>query len=116
CLPSTTLYRSLGPGTNTAEGDELDASTASDFSGTMYSSTTASVTASTLTVGVSVALTPYTTYYLRAGAINYNNVVNFGTSQSTRTLAGAAPRSAERRVGKVWSARVSSRTVNNKLS
>ena len=42
---------------------------------------------STLTVS---GLTPFTTYYLRAGSINWNNVPNF-VSLSTQTSAGVAP-------------------------
>src|SRR2546428_4851882 len=54
------------------------------------SSTTTSVSLSTLTVGGSTALTPNTTYYLRVGALNNNNVPNFGATQSTQTLSGGA--------------------------
>src|SRR5205807_2305856 len=36
-------------------------------------------------------LTPFTTYYLRAGAINWNSAVNYVTFGSTRTDAGPAP-------------------------
>src|SRR5262249_34350164 len=43
---------------------------------------------STLTIS---GLTPFTTYYLRAGAINWNNAVNYVTFGSTRTDAGPAP-------------------------
>src|SRR5437868_2174226 len=43
---------------------------------------------STLTIN---GLTPYTTYYLRAGAINWQDVVNYVTFGSTLTSAGAAP-------------------------
>src|SRR5262249_15652754 len=51
----------VGPGTSTSEGYELDASTASDFSGTLISSVTTSVTFSTMTVGLSTQLNPNTT-------------------------------------------------------
>src|SRR5439155_11576360 len=54
------------------------------------SSTTTSESMSTLTVGRTTPLTPYTTYYLRVGALNSNNVPNFGTTQSTQTTAGGA--------------------------
>src|SRR5208283_904701 len=57
----------VGPGTSTAEGYELDVSTYANFSLLAGSSVTAIVTVSTLTVP---NLTPYTTYYVRAGAIN----------------------------------------------
>src|SRR5947208_10536584 len=95
------------PGTNTATGYELDASTMATFAPLWTSSTTASVSLSTLTVGGVTPLTPYTTYYLRVGALNSNNVPNFGITQSTQTTAGGAvtsstitARSEERRVGK----------------
>ena len=52
------------------------------------SSQTLSVTLSTLSIN---SLTPFTTYYLRAGAINWNSVVNYVTFGSTRTDAGPAP-------------------------
>ena len=43
---------------------------------------------STLTIS---GLTPFTTYYLRAGSINWNGVVNYATALSTQTSAGVAP-------------------------
>jgi hypothetical protein len=81
----------VGPGTNTAEGYELDVSSNANFTPLWDSSITTSVSVSTLTVGLGTALSPYTTYYLRAGGYNFNNVVNYVTSQSTQTLVGAAP-------------------------
>src|SRR5437773_4231397 len=66
----------------------MDASTATDFSGQLISSMTFVAAQSTLTVN---GLTPFTTYYLRAGAINWNNVINYVTFGSTRTDAGPAP-------------------------
>ena len=42
---------------------------------------------STLTIS---GLTPFTTYYLRAGAANWNGYVNF-VELSTQTISGAAP-------------------------
>src|SRR5207253_4595453 len=68
----------------------LDASTMATFVPLWTSSTTTSVTLSTLTVGGVTPLTPSTTYYLRVGALNSNNVPNFGTTQSTQTTAGGA--------------------------
>ena len=75
-----------GSSTNTAQGYELDASTSSTFI-TYTSSTTTAVAQSTLTIS---GLTPFTTYYLRAGGVNWDSVVNFVTL-STQTSAGAAP-------------------------
>ena len=46
------------------------------------------VTPSTLTI---LGLLPNTTYYLRAGAINWNGVANYVAFTSTVTSAGAAP-------------------------
>jgi len=74
-----------GPGTNTAQGYQLQASTAADFSGTLYSSATATLTFSTLTVS---GLTSGTTYYLRAGGLNWNSVANFALSLVAQTLSG----------------------------
>ena len=62
------------PSSSTAEGYELDASTSSNFIPLQASSVTTSVALSTLTLN---NLTPLTTYYLRAGAINWNNVANY---------------------------------------
>src|SRR3989449_8074828 len=78
------------PGTNTATGYELDASTMATFVPLWTSSTTASVSLSTLTVGGVTPLTPYTTYYLRVGALNNNSVPNFVATQSTQTTADGA--------------------------
>ena len=72
-----------GSSTNTAQGYELDASSSSNFV-TYTSSVTTAVTRSTLTVS---GLLPYTTYYLRAGAMNWDGVVNF-VSLSTSTALG----------------------------
>src|SRR5678815_5251425 len=49
-----------GPGTNTSEGYRLDASTASDFTGTIYFSSNSTPATSTLTV---TGLAAYTNYY-----------------------------------------------------
>lgn len=65
-----------------AEGYRLDASTDSAFNGTLRSSATTSGSATTLSV---VDLDPNTTYYLRAGAYNWNNVLSFTTAGSTST-------------------------------
>src|SRR5207248_7403958 len=79
----------VGSGTNTAEGYELDASTMSNFNPIAGSSITTDATVSTLTVNS--GLLAGTTYYLRVGALNYNNVPNFVFIGSTETAGGAAP-------------------------
>src|SRR5439155_11586863 len=64
---------SVGSGTNTAQGYRLEAYSDSGYTSLMGSSVTADASVSTLTIS---GLTPYTPYYLRAGAINWDNVVN----------------------------------------
>lgn len=67
----------------TAKGYRLEASTAPDFSGTVFSSQTVLVTLSTLTVtGLSNA-----TYYLRVGALNWGGAPAFASAGSTRTVS-----------------------------
>src|SRR6185295_6782748 len=78
---------SSGSGANTAQGYQLQASTAADFTGTIYSSATTNVALSTLTV---INLTPNTLYYFRAGGVNWNNVYNYSFIGSSATTAGAA--------------------------
>ena len=76
-----------GSGNNTSEGYELDASTASDFTGNLFFSSNTTPATSTLTV---TGLSAYTTYYFRSGgAVNYNNVVNYTIMSATRTIAGS---------------------------
>src|SRR2546422_3195169 len=85
-FPYTTLFRSnvliyqvnstsitmnwtaftAAPGTNTATGYELDASTMATFAPLWTSSTTTAVSLSTLTDRESTPLTPSTAYYLHA--------------------------------------------------
>ena len=96
-----------GASTNTAQGYELDASTSSSFI-TYTSSTTTAVTQSTLTI---TGLTPFTTYYLRAGAANWDSVVNF-VGLSTQTVAGAAPGSPTITAVYITSATLSWTTVS----
>ncbi len=79
-----TAFVSTGPGANTGEGYELDASTAADFTGQIYMSSNTTPTTSTQTVS---GLTPFTTYYLRAGAYNYNNIANFVSASSAATVS-----------------------------
>ncbi|MHB1939065.1 MAG: fibronectin type III domain-containing protein, partial [Acidobacteriaceae bacterium] len=68
----------------TSEGYELDASTASDFSGTLFSSATVNVRNSTLAVS---GLSPNSTYYFRADSLNWDHVQNYLTLGDTNTLA-----------------------------
>src|SRR5262249_15983224 len=79
---------SVGSGTNTTQRYRLEAYTDSGYTSLAGSSQTAVASQSTLTVS---GLTPFTTYYLRAGAINWDGVVNYVTFGSTRTDAGPAP-------------------------
>ena len=76
------------PSSSTSEGYELDVSTAPDFSGIIISSVTPVVTLSTLTVQNILA---GTTYYIRVGALNWNNVNNYATVISTYLACSAWP-------------------------
>src|SRR5205807_932128 len=76
-----------GSGANTSQGYELDASTAANFTGTIYSSTTFLASNSTLTVS---GLAAFTTYYLRVGDLNWNNATNYVSIGSTMTTSGGA--------------------------
>ncbi|MBI4801082.1 MAG: hypothetical protein HY796_01025 [Elusimicrobia bacterium] len=68
----------------TCEGYRLQASTASDWTGTLYSSSTPSVELTTLTVS---GLSVNTTYYFRIGSLNWESVANYLFVGSTPTLA-----------------------------
>ncbi len=70
------------PSSATAEGYSLEASTAADFSGTVFSSATPNVSLSTLTVS---GLAGRTTYYFRVGSLNWNSVADYVSVGSTRT-------------------------------
>ncbi|MFC1679939.1 hypothetical protein ACFL2T_06995, partial [Elusimicrobiota bacterium] len=72
-----------------ADAYMMEASTASDFSGTMLSSFTSEIAISTLTV---IGLGANTTYYLRVGAL-WGSATYYATTESTATLA-YAPASA----------------------
>jgi hypothetical protein len=72
----------VSPASATAEGFILQASTASNFSGTLYSSSTYGVAATTLTV---IGLTQATTYYFRAGTLNWLGSVNYVAFSSAVT-------------------------------
>ena len=78
-----------GSGAGTGEGYRLEASTTNfNGTGTVYYSSTTDVTQSTLTVA---GLDTATTYDLRAGALNHNQVPNWTWTASIITGAGAAP-------------------------
>src|SRR4029077_3108538 len=76
-----------GSGANTSQGYELDASTAANFTGTLYSTTTFTNADSTLTIS---GLAAFTTYYLRVGDLNWNDATNYVSIGSTMTTAGGA--------------------------
>src|SRR5205814_8064402 len=77
------------------------------------SPTTTPSTALTHSVTVSEAHSLPTRHSPDLGAINYNNVVNFNTSQSTQTKAGAAPGAPSFIAVYVSSATVQYGTVSN---
>src|SRR5205807_6087291 len=78
----------VGSGTNTTQGYRFEAYSDAAYTTLIASSQTAIASVSTLTIS---GLTPFTTYYLKAGAINWDSVVNYVTFGSTRTDAGPAP-------------------------
>ncbi|MBU2574932.1 MAG: hypothetical protein KKH28_12730, partial [Elusimicrobia bacterium] len=85
------LPHPLSPSSATCEGYKLQASTAPDFTGVVYSSVTSSVNVSTLTLE---ALGTNTTYYFRAGSLNWYEEPNYILAGSTCTLKpppGASP-------------------------
>jgi len=106
---SVTLQWAALPGAPpaaTAEGYRARLSTAADFSGTVFSSATADAAVSTLTLA---GLAPNTTYYARAGGLNWNGVPNEIALAATSTLAnppdGPAFAAVERSSGALsWSA------------
>ena len=69
----------VSPSSRTAQGYLLQASTAANFTGTLYSSATAGVSLSTLTLS---NLSGETTYYLRVGSLNWNSTPNFAITSS----------------------------------
>ncbi|MFC1679756.1 FG-GAP-like repeat-containing protein, partial [Elusimicrobiota bacterium] len=70
------------PQWESAEGYSLQASTAGDFSGDLFDSTTADVGQSTLTL---TGLNMGTTYYFRVGSLNWVGNANRGVIGSTMT-------------------------------
>jgi len=81
-------------GMTTRDGFVVQASTASDFSGTLFSTSTSNANLTSLTVGTVSPLAANTTYYLRVGAIysdttSYANTVPVSTSTLTNLLTGS---------------------------
>jgi len=75
------------PSSATAEGYELEASSTDfDGAGTIYSSATANVALSTLTVS---GLVPNTTYYFQVGSLNWSGVPDLAALGSTATPVNA---------------------------
>ena len=74
----------VSPSSSTSEGYILQASTASNFSGTLFSSSTSNVSLSTLTLS---GLAAFTTYYIRAGGLNWDSVADYAAAVSTVTPA-----------------------------
>ncbi|MFA5809833.1 MAG: LamG-like jellyroll fold domain-containing protein, partial [Thermoleophilia bacterium] len=72
------------PSSSTSEGYVLEASSTNFVSGIVYSSSTLTPLSSTLTVS---GLAADTTYYFRAGSLNWNSKANYLTLGSTSTLA-----------------------------
>ncbi|MBI5623512.1 MAG: hypothetical protein HY924_07030, partial [Elusimicrobia bacterium] len=68
----------------TAEGYLLEASTASNFTGTIFSSKTANISLSTLSAA---GLGVNATYYFRVGALNWNSVASYALLRGSSTLA-----------------------------
>ncbi len=71
-----------GPQSVTAEGYRLEASTASDFSGTLLSVSSAGPAASQLTLA---GLSRATTYYFRVGSLSWDGGANYLVIGTTRT-------------------------------
>lgn len=76
------------PSSSTSEGYEVDASTASNFTGTIFSSITENVSLSTLSL---TGLTYNTSYYFRVGSLNWANVADYVVAGSTLTGVGPPP-------------------------
>jgi len=74
------------PQAQTAEGYVLKASTASDFSGFIFSSATTNVSLSTLTI---TGLGSVTTYYFEVGTLNWNGIADYLLLGSTQTLSSS---------------------------
>ncbi|MFA5138092.1 MAG: LamG-like jellyroll fold domain-containing protein [Elusimicrobiota bacterium] len=72
----------VSPSSESVRGLRVEASTAADFSGTLYSSATRSAGTSSLTVS---GLTWSTTYYFRVGSLNWASGVQYAMAGSTMT-------------------------------
>ncbi|PCI36618.1 MAG: hypothetical protein COB53_08925, partial [Elusimicrobia bacterium] len=70
------------PQDQSAQGYRVDASTAADFTGALFSSTTLGVLPSTLTV---TGLSSGVTYYFRAGGLNWSSLPHYRVVGSTLT-------------------------------
>ncbi|MBI4656868.1 MAG: fibronectin type III domain-containing protein, partial [Elusimicrobia bacterium] len=80
------LPHPASPQSSTCEGYTLQASTASNFTGVIYSSTTYNVNLSTLTM---TNLGTNTTYYFRVASLNWYEQTNYIIDGSTCTLKPA---------------------------
>jgi hypothetical protein len=82
----TVSWTSLGAGN--AEGYAIQASTAADFSGTLFNNSTLDTSATSLTIG---GLKHGKRVYVRVGGVNWDSVSNYVVAGSTITLPGPAP-------------------------
>ncbi|MBI4424015.1 MAG: hypothetical protein HY554_09830, partial [Elusimicrobia bacterium] len=82
----TSVAVSWGLPAGGAHGFRLEASTASDFSGTVLLSSTTNGAVTTLTVS---GLSPDTSYYFRSASLNQAAVPHFAATLTTGTLANA---------------------------
>ncbi|MEI7529329.1 MAG: fibronectin type III domain-containing protein, partial [Elusimicrobiota bacterium] len=78
----------LTPSSGTCEGYSVEASTAPDFTGTVLSSATDSRQLAALSVA---GLFASTTYYFRAGSLNWNALPNYAAAVSTKTRTEVEP-------------------------
>ncbi len=91
-LAGSIIVHWTAPSAGTAAGYLLQASTASNFTGTIYSSATPNAVLSTLTVS---GLRANTTYYFQVAGLNWNSVPSFTVwGGSTATLASPPSRLA----------------------
>jgi len=74
------------PQNMTAEQYHLEASTSPDFANVVYTAITSDITLTSMTV---LNLIPNTSYYLRAGTLNWDDAENYVYTPATSTLANA---------------------------